>query len=58
MLAQYNLRGLMEQDALMVARDKKEDARRKLDAARAEFDEWDREHARRLASWANNFLKR
>jgi hypothetical protein len=49
----FNLAGLSEDDALTVAKDKRDAALKKLNEAQAEFFEWDKTHARLLAAWAN-----
>lgn len=49
----YNLAGLTEEDAIIVAKDKRDAALAKLQAAKDEFHEWDETHARLLAEWAN-----
>lgn len=54
----YNLAGLTEEDAILVARDKRDAALKKLDDAQAEFREWDETHARLLAQWANKHYGR
>ena len=57
-LTNYNLAGLTEDDALQVAKAKRDEARVKFDKAQAAFREWDAVYDRLLTAWAKKHVCR